>query len=152
MTEVKWFGDDILAQIREHEHDALFEAGEKFIEAAASKAPVGDSGDLAKSGYVVSAKRSTYKSGKRHRKEIKVKGDAVAAGFAAFYARYIEYGTKPHKIGKAGQLIRLKNGDVVRGPVQHPGTRAKPFLRPALDELKSQLGAEAAAYIKVWLK
>lgn len=51
------------------------------------------------------------------------------------YARHVEYGTKPH-------VIRIKNkkalsdGKTIFGTkVNHPGTRAQPFIRPSLHQL-----------------
>lgn len=46
----------------------------------------------------------------------------------AFYAHLVEFGTAPHKI--AGPVTI--GGNVVSN-IEHPGTRAQPFLRPALD-------------------
>ena len=49
------------------------------------------------------------------------------------YAHLVEYGTKPHKIeatNAAGVLFFL---DSAITEVDHPGARAKPFLRPAFD-------------------
>lgn len=126
MADLKWFGDDILKQIREDTPEALFESAEMFIESASSKAPVGGSGDLARSGYVASAKKSTYKSDKKYRKAVKPKNDQVIAAFAAFYAKFVEYGTK--------------------------NTRAQPFFRPAFDELKDRMVDTAAIAIKKKMK
>lgn len=112
-VELKWFGDDLLKQIREATPDALFDGAEMLVEAAKAKVPR-LTGNLAESGYAANQSKSTYRKDKRHNKEVKVKeGEAVAA-FAMFYAGFIEYGTKK----KA----------------------ACPFLRPAMDELKSKLG------------
>ena len=52
----------------------------------------------------------------------------VHAGRGRNTAHLIEFGTRPHYI--AGRLNI--NGEWVRG-VNHPGSRAKPFMRPALD-------------------
>lgn len=65
-----------------------------------------------------------------------------------FYARFVEYGTKPHLIAATGNpgkrasvatLNRriakgaLKIGDKLLGAtVQHPGATPRPFMRPAL--------------------
>lgn len=122
---VKWYGDDLLKQIRDATPDALFEAGETYIKAAASRAPR-DEGDLRDSGYVKSEKKSTYKRKKNHNREVVVSKDAVAAGFAVFYAHMVEFGT----VKKA----------------------ARPFIRPTIDETKAQLGDIAARAIAGQLK
>jgi HK97 gp10 family phage protein len=118
---IKWYGDRLLAEIKDATPDALFEAGEQLVNAAAAKAPRA-TGDLAASGYVTSEKRSTYRRAANHRKEVKVQPGQVGVGFAAFYARFIELGTKR----KA----------------------ARPYLRPALDELAGQLGATIADHVR----
>lgn len=54
------------------------------------------------------------------------------------YAHLIEFGTRPHSLGKGDKIAR-KDGrrskvQQSRGARRHPGTRANPFLRPALDK------------------
>ena len=44
-------------------------------------------------------------------------------------AHLVERGTVPHAISGVAMNI---NGEIVRGTVQHPGAKAKPFLGPAL--------------------
>lgn len=64
-----------------------------------------------------------------------------------FVARFVEWGTQPHQIKayRAGALV--VNGRLVES-VNHPGARAKPFLRPALDTQASAAVLAAAAYVK----
>ena len=50
-----------------------------------------------------------------------------------FYAKFAEFGAGPHQIGGGGQVLRI-GGSFVKGPVSHPGVRARPFMRPALDQ------------------
>ena len=50
----------------------------------------------------------------------------------AFYAHMVEFGTRPHKIGKVGRMLWI-NGRWVYAPVNHPGSRPRPFMRPAAD-------------------
>jgi HK97 gp10 family phage protein len=117
ILSVKWFGDKLLEQINTHTPDALFDGGQMLVDAAASRAASSrKSGTLAESGYVATEEKTTYRRRKLHSKQAKVPKGGAVAGFAAFYARWVEYGT-------------IK-------------TRAKPFLRPALDELKEKIGAE----------
>lgn len=119
-TEVKWHGDDLLKQIRQATPDGLFAGAEMLVEGARNNAPE-MSGTLKESGYAASSEKSTYKSDKRYNKEIKPKEGQAVAGFAAFYAGFIEYGTK-HKA-------------------------ARSFLRKAMDELKDQIGGEVVLKI-----
>lgn len=55
----------------------------------------------------------------------------------ANYAHLVEKGTKPHSLLKRakGALAKLKRLAQVKAGVgrQHPGAKAKPFLRPALE-------------------
>jgi HK97 gp10 family phage protein len=115
VVELKWNGDELLKQIREGTPDALFAGAEMLVEKAAENAPR-NTGILADSGYAATSEKSTYKADKRHNKEIKVKEGQAIAAFAAFYARFVEFGTK------------------------HKG--ARPFLRRALDEVKGKIGEE----------
>lgn len=61
-------------------------------------------------------------------------------GTGVSYARMVEFGTKPHVIRAvhAHVLANTRTGDVFGPVVHHPGTRAQPFLRPALDDLKGK--------------
>jgi HK97 gp10 family phage protein len=119
-SSVKWHGDELLKQIREGTPEGLFAGGEILVEAAASRIH-SNTHTLEKSGYVATEEKSTYKRSKVHNKEAKPPKGGAVVGFAAFYARYVEFGTK-------------KKG-------------AKPFLRPALDELKEKIGAEIVTTI-----
>lgn len=150
--QLKWHGDKIIKQLRSATPDALFEAGELILQAAKSRAPFGD-GDLQNSGYVANEKKSTYTKKREHRKEVKAPEGGAVVGFAAFYAHMVEYGTKSHKIkSKKNRALRLASGDIVRGPISHPGMRAKPFFRPTVDELQAQLPDKIAKHIKANIK
>lgn len=54
------------------------------------------------------------------------------------YAVYVEFGTKPHTIRSRGPwpLRNPRTGQTFGRVVHHPGTRAQPFLRSALDSLR----------------
>lgn len=54
---------------------------------------------------------------------------------AAFLARWIEYGTRAHEITPGAKRALLFGGRYV-AKVRHPGTPARPFLRPAFDGKK----------------
>lgn len=110
---VAWYGDDLLKQIREATPEGLFAGAEMLVDSAKAKVPR-KTGNLAESGYAATSEQSTYKRDKRHNKEIKPKEGQAVAAFAMFYAGFIEYGTRK----KA----------------------ARPFLRPAMDEMKNKLG------------
>lgn len=123
---VKWYGNQLLADIRAATPDGLFAGAEMLVKAAASRAPRGASGVLQDSAYAASEEKSTYTAHKLHNKQAKVPKGGAVAGFAAFYAGFIEYGTKK----KA----------------------ARPFLRPTIDELRAQIGGEIVLRIGRKLK
>ncbi|MBH8569359.1 HK97 gp10 family phage protein [Microvirga sp. STS02] len=54
-------------------------------------------------------------------------------GFKGYHAHLLEYGTAPHiiKAKAAGGLLRWAGGAAPQ--VQHPGSAAQPFMRPAFD-------------------
>lgn len=58
--------------------------------------------------------------------------DGVHVVYAsAPHAHLIEFGTDPHEISpREGQALAIPGGGVYRR-VHHPGTTARPFLRPA---------------------
>lgn len=59
------------------------------------------------------------------------------------YAAYVNDGTRPHKItAKNAKALRFrwKGQTVIVRSVQHPGTKAKPFLDRALREVAAQRG------------
>lgn len=59
----------------------------------------------------------------------------------ANYGQLVEYGTQAHTIspkGRKGTVGTLRIGQKhLAGEVQHPGAKAKPFLRPAFDQTPS---------------
>jgi HK97 gp10 family phage protein len=82
-------------------------------------------------------------SSRRGRVTAKVK----ATGKHAHIAPWLEYGTAAHKItAKKGKGLFF-GGLFVKG-VQHPGSRPKPFMRPALDGRAQDAVVAAAQYMK----
>lgn len=119
--KLEWHGDELLKAVADGIDDALYDAADKLANTAAAKAPKGSTGHLRESAYASNGKRSTYQARKWHRKELKVKDKEAVAAFAVFYAAFIENGTKK--------------------------MAAKPFLRPAFDELKGQLAEGIVAKV-----
>lgn len=71
------------------------------------------------------------------RQTIRVGGDA------AEYAIYVHEGTRPHVIRPRNKSVLMFNGregKVFAREVHHPGTRARPFLRNALESEAPALG------------
>jgi HK97 gp10 family phage protein len=73
----------------------------------------------------------------------------------AFYAQFIEYGTATHFIkpkNKKKLSFIAKDGNLVNTlSVNHPGTQAKPFMRPALDSKGTQAVSAVTAKIRARL-
>lgn len=65
-----------------------------------------------------------------------------------YIARFVEFGTAMHRIsGRNGGMLRIA-GRAIVPYVDHPGSRAVPFMRPALDT-QSQAALQAVAnYIR----
>lgn len=77
--------------------------------------------------------RDSVRVGSRVRRDGKVVAYVRAGGKKdVYYAHMVEYGTKAHKIGKVGRMLFIK-GKWVHAPVDHPGSRPRPFMRPAAD-------------------
>lgn len=99
---------------------------------ARALAPVGRTGDL---------KRSI-----RHRVRRTINGYTAEVYSTAPYAIYVHEGTRPHRIEpkppRKALRFEVGGGPVVvfaRG-VNHPGTKAQPFLRDALDRVAPREG------------
>jgi HK97 gp10 family phage protein len=76
---------------------------------------------------------------------------SASVGAGAPYSAFVEFGTKPH-------IIRAKNKKVLRFPgagggfrfatqVHHPGTKAQPYLQPAVDGLADDVAEVIAEAI-----
>lgn len=88
---------------------------------------------------------------------VRVEGDKITVGPDTPYADYVEFGTKPHVIKpkKPGGVLRFQvNGQWVYAKVvNHPGTKAQPFVRPAFDAWVDALGENVAkANVEVFAK
>lgn len=115
---------------------AALRAGAAVIrEEAREQVPV-DSGALRRSLKVTT-------NTKRGRITAKLK----VGGRLAPHAYLVEFGTRPHKI-KPKQQDALSFGGVVAREIDHPGSRPKPFMRPALDAKSSAAIAAVAAKVR----
>jgi HK97 gp10 family phage protein len=84
-----------------------------------------------------------------------VTATAVAGNKRAFYANWVEFGTVGHMINaKPGKLLKFtaRDGKVIETPrVLHPGARAKPFMRPALDNKADEAVKAVARQVRAKL-
>lgn len=84
-------------------------------------------------------KVAPYKTGnlKKDIGVISVNDKSVTIGNTtlASYAKFVHYGTKPHiiKAKKAKALANKKSGLVFGKKVNHPGTKANPYLKNAFE-------------------
>lgn len=113
---------------------ALRAGANQFKAAARVNVPV-DEGDLRDSIRVsVRSKGGT------------VYGSVKAGGKKAPHWHWVEFGTARHKI-KAKQEHALSFSGVAVAEVDHPGARAKPYMRPAFDTASAAAIAAVAAKI-----
>ncbi len=68
----------------------------------------------------------------------------------AFYATWVEFGTKAHRIKARGKGMYF--GGSWYKSVKHPGARPQPFMRPALDGKARDATVAAGRYIADRLK
>lgn len=121
--DLKWYGDDLLKLIRDGSDDAMYEGGTVLLEGSQSRVPR-RSGRLAQSGYITTKSKTSYVYKRGYKKERKPdESGVVGVGYSAPHSHLLEFGTK--------------------------NMRARPYLRPALDELKEKIGEKIAV---VWAK
>jgi HK97 gp10 family phage protein len=79
----------------------------------------------------------------RHTRTVTGGRGAVRKIVPANYVHFVELGTRPHALGKGSTLDRMRRGKLVRGKGQfgrrHPGSPARPFLKPAYQANKSAI-------------
>lgn len=116
---------------------AVRAATKPVLEEAKANAPV-------RKGALRDSLRISTKSKRGEVRARVVAGDNKKGG--VYYATMVEGGTKPHKI-KASQKSLRVGGGFTRS-VDHPGSKARPFMGPAIRD-KAQAALEAAAdYIR----
>jgi HK97 gp10 family phage protein len=113
---------------------ALRSAAKIISDEAKRNAPVQD-GDL----------RDSIRVSTRGRKG-QVTASVKVGNKKVYYARFIEYAVSAHNIdGKGAGFLNF--GGLFAKSVNHPGTQAKPFLRPALDSRSNEAINEVGLYI-----
>lgn len=78
----------------------------------------------------------------------KVTASLRTTGPHAWIARFVEFGTRAHRIPKLGQIANLFFGGRFAKSVDHPGAKPHPFLRPALDSEAGRATVAAGEYMK----
>ena len=81
------------------------------------------------------------KSIKRKREHVNtlVREVIIYFGRKGSHAHLVEFGTAPHLLVQKGKAVIIgRSGNIVRGPIMHPGSTPHPFIRPAFDSKKEQ--------------
>ncbi len=149
--------DTLPAKIEKNVLRGALRAGAKTIlEAARSSVPV--STPNAENQRLYGARAGALRDSLRI--SARVKGGKVTASVKAggvlkggedvYYAHFVEYGTRPHKIAAADKGF-LGFANRFYKSVDHPGARPKPFLRPAMDARATDAVVAAAEYMKARL-
>lgn len=156
LSELNKFLQQLPAQLEANILRGALREGAKVVEADAKARVPEDTGRLKESirvstrlkkGRVVA---SIYAGGRSGAKKVMPrKGGGLRVGYElAFYAMWVEYGTAAHKIlpRKPGGFLSI-GGNFVRG-VEHPGTKPRPYMRPALEAKAQEAVLAAANYMK----
>lgn len=124
LAELQRFLDQLPAKVERNVLRGALRAGANVLK------PLAQAGIRSRSGQT--ARSIKVRSNAR--------GSAVTASLytSSFKARFLEYGTKPHRIEPKNRKA-LSIGGLYYDGVNHPGARPYPFLRPAMDQ-----GAPAA--------
>jgi len=135
MSTLRWYGKEL---------------GEKILRACA-KGIDNITADCVRDAKANVPKVTTMLQGSIQMRPAVMKGHNVAGLWGSFNCAYVltvELGSPPH-------IIRPRNKKALYWPgadhpvklVHHPGTKGKPFLRPAADRLYPQLPARIRSYL-----
>jgi HK97 gp10 family phage protein len=142
LKELQAFLDDLPQKMEKNIMRGALSAGARVIrDAAKVNAPVAppNANNARKYGGYAGALRDSIRVSSRIKggtvtASVKAGGKAGKSGRGAdvFYAHMVEFGAAAHVItAKDGKALAFGGG--VYKSVNHPGIKAKPFLRPALD-------------------
>jgi HK97 gp10 family phage protein len=108
---------------------AMAQGADEIVALAKSLVPV-DTGELRKSiGWTWGdAPKGTMNIASVGDAEGKLRITIYAGSDDAFYARWVEFGTKRHSVAKGGGTKRGQRALARGGGIAHPGATAKPFF------------------------
>jgi HK97 gp10 family phage protein len=139
LSELNKFLEDLPVKIeRNILRSALRQGANVILAAARSGVPVGPtSSENAKiyGGYAGALRDSLHVSTRSNGGTVigrVVAGGKMKSGADVYYAHFIEYGTRPHRIENLNKKAIAFGGQIFKS-VEHPGAPPHPFLRPALD-------------------
>ena|ERR1035437_2829346 len=157
LSDLQSFLDQLAPKIEANVMRGALRAGANVIkDQAKANVPVGAPSSENKRIYggYAGALRDSIRVGSR------IKGGTVTAyvkaggktkkGADTYYAYMLEFtGAKPHPIkAKPGHFLLLNGGHPLKMIPMHPGFRAHPFLRPALDAKAGEAVVAAGEYMK----
>ncbi|MFA6204482.1 MAG: HK97-gp10 family putative phage morphogenesis protein [Gallionella sp.] len=157
LSELQKFLDTFTPKLQKNiMRGALRSGARPIMKQAKINAPVGEPSSTNKTSYggYAGALRDTIRVASRRDNGMQVMASVVAGGRVkktgakVFYAHLVEYtGAAPHTITAKG-LKSISFGGAFFQSVQHPGMKAQPFMRPALDA-QAQIAVVAVGnYIK----
>lgn len=128
--------------------DAMEKGADELVEAMKRLAPVDSGalrdsigwtwGDAPKGAMVI----DSFDSG---RETADMRITIYAGGKEAFYARFVEFGTRPHSLARNASVKRGLRQD--QG-ARHPGTAAQPFFFPAYRAQRRRIRARITREIR----
>jgi phage gpG-like protein len=140
-VETFWNGTPVKIQGKKVVNKSAYEIGLVVERQAKNLCPV-KTGRLAGSITTQSVEKGTNPESPATKADVIDKPfdeNEVFVGTNVEYASDIEFGTGPHKITVKNAKV-LTDGKTFFGKsVNHPGTPAQPFLRPALDLAKGEM-------------
>lgn len=155
LADLQKFLDQLPAKMERNVMRGALRSGAKVIEAQVkANVPVGAPGGRNKKIYGGyrgalrdSVRVTTRRKGGKVTASVKAGGKSKKTGADVYYAHMVEFGTAAHTI-TAKNRKGLSFGGLFFQSVQHPGARARPFMRPALDGQAQNAVVATAEYIK----
>lgn len=140
---VTWYGDEFLSIVQKGGPEAMFAAGEVLEQAARGKAPTGRRGNLRRSAYIGTIRRSTFVQRRYWRREVKAKGPLdVVVAFSAPHAHLLEAGRRKVTEIRPKRKKALHIGDALRARAQGSRMGARPFVGPAIEATRETMVRE----------
>lgn len=158
LRELQAFMDQLAPKLERNVMRGALRAGVNVIKREAkARCPVGAPSETGRKRYKLytgalrdSIRSGVYAKGGRVTAYLRVGGKVKKTGADVWYAKLIEYtGAVPHKIkAPVGKALTIGAGIKTVVEVDHPGMRARPFLRPAFYGQANNAITAAAEYMK----
>ena len=146
------FTSRVPAAVRHAAIRAMTQGATEMVQMMKQLAPVGDSGALSASigwtwGDAPAGSLVIDQVGNNRTATLKI--TIYAGNSEAFYAAFVEFGTRPHSIAGNASVDRgLRQG----GGTLHPGAAAHPFFWPAYRALKKRVKSRITREINKAIK